>query len=335
MANTDNASRKQGFTLVELLVVIAIIGILVALLLPAVQAAREAGRRVACMNKIRQIGLAVHNHESSRGFYPPSWTSAGGWSAQARLLPYIEQKQVNQMLDFEVSYNDAALVNGQKLSSVRIDTFICPSEPNDLVRPKNGVNVHYPLNYAMNLGEWFVWDPATGVGGKGAFYPNSRLRSSSFLDGTSKTLCAAEVKAYTPYMRNSANATDAIPTSPAELPGGGQRKWGDTIFNNTGHTEWVDGRVHQMGFTSTFTPGTVVSPAFAEGRDIDWNNQQEGKSGSVKTYAAVTSRSYHAGVVTSVFMDGHAAKISVDIDLDVWRALSTRNGREALGANDF
>jgi hypothetical protein len=112
------------------------------------------------------------------------------------------------------------------------------------------------------------------------------------------------------------------------LPAGGEQKFGPPREKNTGHTEWVDGRSHQVGFTATFPPNAKVSPARAAGRDMDWTNQQEGKSDQIRTYAAVTARSHHPGVIHVVMMDGATQAISDDIDLAVWRAAVTRRGRE-------
>src|SRR4051812_42716877 len=100
-------SRKSGFTLVELLVVIAIIGVLVALLLPAVQAARESARRMSCGNNVKQLALALHNHHDSKGYFPSGRTSVGQFSVHAALLPYMEQENIYQTIDFSVSYNHA------------------------------------------------------------------------------------------------------------------------------------------------------------------------------------------------------------------------------------
>ena len=194
-----------------------------------------------------------------------------------------------------------------------------------MVRTKAGVEIHYPLNYCANLGTWFVYDPVTRKGGRGAFFPDSKLTFGSFTDGLSNTLCFAEVKAWNPYFRNAALPSPlAMPTSAADLISlAGQFKI------SSGHTEWVDGRAHQTGFTTLFTPNTEVFYEL-DGRihDVDWTNQQEGKSDTVATYAAVTARSYHVRGVQTVFMDGSVHFVNNDIKIKVWRILSTRNGQE-------
>ena len=297
---------------------------MIALLLPAVQAAREAARRMQCSNNLKQIGLALHNFENAHQKFPPSYVGSG-WSLQARILPYLEAVNLAQQIDFDQPYSSAT-AGGMPLSATRVQTFLCPSELLDQVRSKNGLPVHYPLNYGVNLGEWFVYDPADGTGGNGAFFPGSGLRPCDFIDGMSNTLCAAEVKAYNPYFRNAALATPDMPGIPESIcPLGGEFK------SNSGHTEWIDGRSHQTGITTVFTPNTRV-PCEVGGvvYDVDWTNQQEGKSDTVRTYAAVTARSHHPGVVCCLLMDGSVQSLIDTIDRQTWRALSTRNGRETF-----
>ncbi len=336
--------RRGAFTLIELLVVMAIVGILIAMLVPAVQAARESARRTSCLNQLRQIGLAVANHEAQNRHFPPSWKSTvpdasgniNGWSALALLLPNLEQAPLVSSVDFELGYEEATDIQTAdgtvaSLSSMRIPTYLCPSERRDEVRLSGGTPTHYPLNYAVNLGVWFVWDPATGQGGEGAFYPESYLRAAEFRDGLSYTLCAAEVKAWTPYYRNAGLAADpGMPTTASGVCG-----LGGDFKSNSGHTEWVDGRAHQVGFTSTFRPNTeVLCIDNGTTYDVDWTNQQEGKSTTVVTYAAVTARSYHTGGVNVAMMDGSVRWFSDDIGLGVWQAYSTRDGGEIIPSED-
>ncbi len=315
--------RSPAFTLVELLVVIAIIGMLVALLLPAIQAAREAARRTWCTNNLKQIGLALHNYESSYRAFPPCLTLPASrvgdnWSAQARILPFLEQATLQVQIDWSQNYNAHP-----EVKTFRVPTYLCPSEVNDRVRTDPSGPIHYPLNYGFNLGTWFVYDANSNRGGDGAFAPNKARAAGDFLDGTSNTLAAAEVKAYTPYFRDSGSVPPAIPADASGLCGVGSFKV------DSGHTEWVDGRVHQTGVTSVLRR-IVRSLASKPARryNVDWTSSREGVSpgppGANPTFAAVTSRSYHAGIVNILLMDGSTRAASSDIELAVWRATSTR-----------
>jgi len=319
-----------------LLVVIAIIGTLIALLLPAVQAAREAARRMSCGNQLKQLGLANHNFQLQHRSYPASWNPAAadasgvvnGWSAQALLLPYLEQSTLSDRIDYGQSYEQASGVNRRgrlvPLSALRIASFLCPSETRDEQCFSGGVASNYPINYGVNLGTWFVYDPAARRGGGGAFFPGSHLRPADFHDGLSNTMAMAEVRAWNPYFRNAAlTGRLSLPTSIDICGLGGQFK------TESGHTEWVDGRAHQIGFTTTFPPNTEVI-CLQDGKtyDVDWTNMQEGKSPSVPTFSAITARSYHPQGVQVLFMDGSVRFTHDSIAADVWQANSTRNGRE-------
>jgi prepilin-type N-terminal cleavage/methylation domain-containing protein len=335
------AARRTGFSLVELLVVIAIIATLIGLLLPAVQSAREAARRMSCSSNMRQLALAVLAYESATRRLPPAMIHApgttfadnnGSWGVHGRILAFIEESggalQVNLEEAFDKGSNAASGV-----PTSRIPVFLCPSEANDRVRTKNGGPFSYPHTYGFNAGTWFVYDPATGAGGDGVFFPNSRLTIGQVADGMSKTLCNAEVRAFTPYVRNTADPGGSYPaasppTDPtliAGLTSGGDAKLGPDTNACTGHTEWPDGRVHHAGFTATFPPNTNV-PFTIDGRDydVDFNSRQEGNSATVRTFAAITSRSYHPGVVNVSLLDGSVHAVADGIDVAIWRALASR-----------
>ena len=331
---SSKRTSTRGFTLVELLVSIAVIAMLVSLLLPAVQAAREAARKISCANNLRQLGLAMQNFESAQTHFPPSWRpfmdpadgSVDGWSAQFQLLPYLEEGALYSSVDFSKTYNQTFLPSGQLIGSARVPTLMCASEPGDRVRLKGDIPTYYPLNYGANVGIWFVYDPETRRGGPGAFYPASKLKPGKFTDGMSKTVAFSEVKAWNPYFRNAAQPEPAAPSPDSLCAMGGDFK------QNSGHTESVDGRSHQAGVTALFAPNTRAICVTDELEyDVDWTNQQEGKSATVPTYAAVTSRSYHQGGVNSVLMDGSVHFFVDGVDVSTWQAMFTRNGAEPTG----
>jgi prepilin-type N-terminal cleavage/methylation domain-containing protein/prepilin-type processing-associated H-X9-DG protein len=329
MSHRTLRTHRPAFTLVELLVVIAIIGILVALLLPAVQAAREAARRMSCGTNLKQIGLALHNYHDTYKAFPPSalipnGATADSFSPQARLLSFLEQENLQDLIDWNVSYAAQPVVTQQ-----RIATYICPSEIADRERP-DGALTHYPLTYGMNFGTWFVFDPASRSGGNGIAYPNGRINFASVIDGTSNTLAFAEVKAWAPYLRDGGTPNGLgvpIPTTPAQVVG-----FGGSFKANSGHTEWVDGRTHQSGFTGTFPPNTkFIYASGGEDYDVDFNSSREGKTTDQTTYAVVTSRSYHPGGAQVGLVDGSVRFASETVDLSVWRGYATRDGGEVSG----
>ena len=245
LTGTVRTRRKRGFTLIELLVVIAIIAILVALLLPAVQQAREAARRTQCKNNLKQIGLALHNYHDTHGRFPPTQVMVAYLGANytnpvprnhtwmSLILPYLEQGNLYSSIRFDLPMFDQAsgayqtLSNGQTIVSQVIPTLQCPSDPGF-----GGTVSQHGLshtNYAGNMGwDWHYRGPHWAQGPFQNGSPGVRLED--FKDGTSNTICVGEVstKGYRPR-----------PGAPGHQAMGGRRRGGGAN-NSVYRTPFID-----------------------------------------------------------------------------------------------
>ncbi len=340
-------AENRGFTLIELLVVIAIIGVLIALLLPAVQAAREAARRIQCTNNLKQIGLGIHNYEGTHGALPPSVVMRGtgtnvewfgNWGVHCRTLPVLEQTQAYNAINFDVN-NAYEAPQNTTVSSLVVQAFLCPSEA------KQAVTLHSfgpaaGTNYGFAMGDWFVWGGFGGPENRSAFGPNRSRRWADFTDGTSQTMLAAEVKLQQPYYRDCGGLTqvtnpNAVP-DPAADPYAVAPEYlgaGSCALRDSGHTEWGDGMVHQSGFTTAWTPNKKVLGTPAKQTDLDITGKREKQGGP--TFAAVTSRSHHPGGVNVLLGDGSVRFVKDGVSGQTWRALGTVGGGEIIGGNDY
>lgn len=339
--------RYAGFTLIELMVVIAIIAVLISLLLPAVQSARESARRIQCVNNLKQLGLSIHNYEQSWQGLPPTalivqtrtgglWTST--WGPFARILAYLEQSAIHNALNLDSSYGDPGNLTA---TAQTISTFICPSEIR-LDRELNGTfgNVG-PTNYGFCMGDWFVFGgPGSSARTRSAFGPNMSRRWAEFQDGTSNTMMMSEVKNWQIHIRDcgrlsrmvdpySVPGPDADPRSIApEYEGTG------CLYKIEGHCEWPEVAVQHIGMTTAWPPNkkTAGGPGFGT-PDVDITSQRERTGGP--TFAAITARSYHPAGVNALLGDGSVRFVKSTTSGQVWRALGSVAGGEVLSADAF
>lgn len=325
---------RPGFTLVELLVVIAIIGILIALLLPAVQAAREAARRSACNNNLKQLGLALQNYMSAMGEQLPnagdSWPGGypNDYSPLARLLPYCEQANLQDLIDFQIYMGHpgradlpAAL---QPAAQTAVPMFLCPSDPappGQLSTMPSGATL-YPAgsNYSMNQGSgadnvFHPMSPSNGLCWVGA-----KLHLRDVLDGTTNTLCFTETvrglgdslpAGSTPDITiyRGQGSTSLVSTAEASGP---QAIYGSlTGWNSSRNSYWLRG-VSPTGpvMNGRLTPNSKIP-------DI--------VTGSAKATAA---RSRHPGGVNACFCDGSVRFIGDSVSVTLWQGAWTRAGGE-------
>ncbi len=203
--NLQSHGRKRGFTLIELLVVISIIAILISLLLPAVQQAREAARRTQCRNNLKQIGIALHNYHDIYNTFPPGYSARNiaapapasgetgpGYAWSFAILPQLEQ--TNLAASVNINLDAAAAVNLAAIQGKTVPAYLCPTDPAPInfdVTDASGGTLNLPTaNYAGIAGyDNVTMNPGQGTG---IFYRNSRVRFRDITDGTSSTICVGE-----------------------------------------------------------------------------------------------------------------------------------------------
>ena len=344
--------RRRGFTLIELLVVLAVIGVLIALLLPAVQAAREAARRIQCTNNLKQIGLAVQGYHDAVGTLPLGCAIGRdaanqplfqGWGVTARILPYLEGQAKFNACNFDLPNETPANSTAIGLGTA---TYLCPSDPKAAQIFDDDGLLRNNTNYGFNRGDWYVWGGAAQAPAPSSpFRANEAVRLAAMTDGLSGTVLAAEVKTHTPYFLNCAGllfaplgarpmpGANADPTTVAQYAGcvGPLAE----VRPDSGHSEWEDGNTSQAGFTTAWTPNRAT-PGRSGGAvfaDVDLIAIREENGGP--TFAAVTARSYHPGGVNALLGDGSVRFVKSSVAGATWRALGTIAGGEVVSADAY
>ncbi len=342
--------RRSGFTLIELLVVIAIIGVLIALLLPAVQAAREAARRSQCTNNLKQIGIAIHNYESTFKVYPfgkgssyapslPGTPVYARWSAQSQLLMYLEQGVLFNSINFDLPPETPGMAgavpfmppyenpdrSNMTASRIMVSTFICPSDGPPLSQWPGA------LNYLANQHSWScdisetvssTLDPTEVP--RGIFYFQSSVKPAMVSDGLGNTAYFSE--------KRRGNALPNIKTDMSIMP----------VQNNLDQTyntcttlpitalplttrqgmSWVMGEMCCSTYNHVTTPNKRTCASL-------------GFPGNMANMAMqVPPSSLHPGGVNTLFGDGSVRFVKDSISLETYRAIGTRNGGETISALD-
>jgi prepilin-type N-terminal cleavage/methylation domain-containing protein len=293
-AQPSCSAQRLAFTLVELLVVIAIIGMLVALLLPAVQQAREAGRRASCANNLKQIGLAIAQYQLTKGVYPASNTNdVWGWddgrselnhSWASLIMPYVEESALKDKINFSISAMETA---NQSAASTIVSIYRCPS----YTGPSVTEDVHYPPgNYAIgnyvSIGASDVDHVyAVSLKPEGVIFPVSKIKPKDVTDGLSKTMFIAESReermrvwidgrtgaytalAYGPGTINPFSAPVSLNYTPYYNDGDVKCLYGPSSMHPGGaHHLFGDGSVHYL--LDSISKATYVGLCTRAGKEI-------------------------------------------------------------------
>lgn len=303
--------NRRGFTLVELLVVIAIIGVLIALLLPAVQQAREAARRMQCTNQQKQLALAMHNHHDTYGKLPAGSYNNAAWGRDSYswycyILPFIEENAMYEELNLKEKINGGASVRSYARMQL-LDSMLCPSDDSKIQEQgaddwQNSLHNYVVCYGDSNFNSGTPWNVVDGYAGKaGMFVPEKAAGLRDCTDGLSNTLLFSEI---------------ITPTQ-------------EDYWSSIGRTQVAMG----AGFTTYLTPN-----ADANDRTNRCHTNLGGALGQKCTAHAdwdwganvVAPRSWHPGGVNVALTDGSVRFVAETVNLTVWRGLGTRSGGEVL-----
>ncbi len=324
-----NKKRSQGFTLVELLVVIAIIGVLVSLLLPAVQAAREAARRSSCTNNLKQIGLAMHNFHATNNHLPSNIRPSAVSTVRVRwatfILPFIEQSPLYDRIDQTKNWSDQTInafgVTNQSQFATRIVNYECTSAPNGSIvdgapPPETWANIvangDYGGFYGVDpqLETLGLIEPNTAKVDGGGISKTIKLNFATFTDGLSNTLHITESAGRPDVYRKRKLFLQATPTNNRVNGGGWCRPASDL---NILRGASADGATIPGPVAINATNGEILG---------SYPHPYYNTDGTGQIY------SFHAGGANALYADGSVKFISSSVPIRVIAAVVTRNGAE-------
>ncbi len=309
--------RPRGFTLIEVLVVLAIIGLLVGLILPTVQAGREAARRATCSHNLRQIGLAMNAYVAAMGVYPPGY-SADSYSHLVMILPYLEQGPLYHAFNFHFRSSEAnPLQPNFTASSHRLETYLCPSDAVPTTPYPTGWT-----NYAGNAG---VGVSRYGYNGLFDLLSSMPIGPADLTDGTSTTAASSEV--VLTYPRDFRHPKRSVFRGPY-------------LATPDDFEAFVEG-------CRALDPGTARLYSTLKGRE--WSHTELGQTYYVHALninenscgtptawgsdVAATAGSFHPHGANTLFADGHVRFLADSGSLAIWRAIGSRNGREVVSGD--
>jgi prepilin-type N-terminal cleavage/methylation domain-containing protein/prepilin-type processing-associated H-X9-DG protein len=329
---------RRGFTLIELLVVIAIIGVLIALLLPAVQAAREAARRAQCNNNLKQIGLALHNYESAVGSYP--WGCGwwrNGWSSHVMSLPYMEQQNLYNAINFTDTGADAlAAVTNTTAVYAGLNGLLCPSDSDRLttVSGHNSYGMNAGSNpYSLKYPNQFSGLSAFLYDGKGF----SHIGSRDVLDGTSNTAAYSErvlgIGTTNTGTLDGINPTSSVGRLTAWPPDDPSAAYAVCLATRPTAANLAP---------RTVSAGANWAKGFAENNTLynhvmppnTWSCNR-GETTSYSDGVMWTASSRHPGIVNVLFCDGTVRAVKGSVNIRVWWAVGTKSAREIVSSDQL
>ncbi len=290
-----DSDRRSGFTIIELMVVLAAITILLALFIPAVQQTRIAASRIECKNRMRQIGVAIHSHETTFGKFPAFNNDQFSWLVA--ILPYLELTNIKQSLNVEdgaVGESNAAIADSS------VETYCCPADRSR--RPGC-------VNYLGNAG--------TGFGNWNGFFSDVQIGARDITDGLSNTAAVSECRGGQTDQPFEFIATDTTRTT---------SDWNAfvTKCQMSGSNKWPTGNFLGIGWLVPGYPTTTYAHILSPG-----SNSCKPEGDGLR-FSVATPHSYHPGGVNVLMADGSVKFASVSMDRNVWRQEGSRSSSEFL-----